>query len=77
MYKVGVAARSTGKPSEMLTIKGAAEILGVSEMTLRRWDESGKFRARRHPINGYRLYRRRDVVRLRQRITGVRRGAAA
>jgi excisionase family DNA binding protein len=41
-----------------ITIKEAARLLGVSEATLRRWDHLGKFRARRHPINGYRLYER-------------------
>jgi DNA-binding transcriptional MerR regulator len=72
-----VAARSTAKPSRVLTIKGAAEIIGVSEMTLRRWDDSGKFRARRHPVNGYRLYDRARVLSLRKRIMGSGRGAAA
>jgi excisionase family DNA binding protein len=54
--------------SDLLTIKDAAELLGVCEMTLRRWDAAGKFKARRHPLNGYRLYRRQDVERLRKRI---------
>ncbi len=52
----------------MITIKEAAEILGVCEMTLRRWDKLGKFKARRHPLNSYRLYARTDVMRLRKRI---------
>lgn len=55
---------------ELLTIKVAAELLGVCEMTLRRWDAAGKFRARRHPINGYRLYRRDDLLRLLRKIAG-------
>lgn len=54
--------------NDLLTIKAAAEILGVSEQTLRRWDNSGKLRARRHPINGYRLYPRKLVQDLRRRI---------
>ena len=53
---------------ELLTIKAAAEVLGVSEQTLRRWDKAGKLRARRHPMNGYRLYPRRQVLELRRRI---------
>lgn len=52
----------------MLTISEAAEFLEVSEVTLRRWDAAGKFRAKRHPINDYRLYRRGDVERLKRRI---------
>ncbi len=56
------------EPSDLLTIREAAILLGVSLPTLRRWDESGKFRARRHPINGYRMYARREVLRLRDQI---------
>ena len=52
----------------LLTIGQVAEILGVSAATLRRWDRAGRFRARRHPINGYRLYRRQDVERLRWKL---------
>ena len=55
---------------EILTIKDAARVLGVSEPTLRRWDEQGKFRARRHPINGYRLYDRAKVLAMRKKIFG-------
>jgi excisionase family DNA binding protein len=54
--------------SELLTIKAAAEVLGVSEQTLRRWDKAGKLRAKRHPMNGYRLYPRGQVLELRRRI---------
>ncbi|OHA90490.1 MAG: hypothetical protein A2832_02265 [Candidatus Zambryskibacteria bacterium RIFCSPHIGHO2_01_FULL_44_22b] len=39
------------------SIKEAAEILGVSTLTLRNWDKSGKFRASRHPMNNYRVYK--------------------
>lgn len=62
------AKRST--TAALVTIKEAATTLGVSEVTLRRWDEAGKFPARRHPINGYRLYRLDDVKRLRLAIEG-------
>jgi len=34
----------------------AALILGVTTKTLRNWDRSGKVTARRHPVNGYRIY---------------------
>jgi excisionase family DNA binding protein len=54
--------------SEVLTIKEAAELLGVSEQTLRRWDKAGKLRPKRHPMNGYRLYSRNVVLNLRRRI---------
>jgi excisionase family DNA binding protein len=61
-------SRNAGKIEPPITIAEAAELLGVSQPTLRRWDELGKFRARRHPINGYRLYDRRKVLRLRDEI---------
>lgn len=53
---------------ELLTIKAAAEMLGISQQTLRRWDRSGKLVARRHPINGYRLYSRQKVQSLKHQI---------
>ena len=39
------------------SIKEAAEVLGVSPHTLRNWDRSGKFKAQRHPMNNYRVYK--------------------
>ncbi len=39
-----------------LSISQAADILNVSTETLRRWDNSGKFKSSRHPINNYRVY---------------------
>jgi DNA-binding transcriptional MerR regulator len=55
-------------PDELITIAEAAALLGVSMITLRRWDASAKFPARRHPINSYRMYAREDVLRLRKQI---------
>ncbi|MBU6231462.1 MerR family transcriptional regulator [Patescibacteria group bacterium] len=49
---------------KLLTIKKAAAILGVTPLTLRNWDNSGKFQASRHPINNYRVYKLADVERL-------------
>ena len=39
-----------------ITISQAAEKIGVSPETLRRWDKTGKFKSQRHPINNYRVY---------------------
>lgn len=69
MARRDVNPKRPTKP-DLVTIKEAADLLGVAEVTLRRWDEAGKFRARRHPINGYRLYRLADVRRLRVAIDG-------
>ncbi|MBI2023159.1 MerR family DNA-binding transcriptional regulator [Candidatus Giovannonibacteria bacterium] len=41
---------------QYLTISQAAELIGVTELTLRNWDKTGKFAASRHPINNYRIY---------------------
>jgi excisionase family DNA binding protein len=57
------AKRDDGE--DILTTSEVAALLGVSEPTLRRWDEAGKFRPKRHPINGYRMYRRSEVLKLR------------
>jgi excisionase family DNA binding protein len=55
---------------DVITISEAAKVLGVTEVTLRRWDASGKFKAHRHPVSGYRLYKREDVLSLRSKILG-------
>lgn len=47
-----------------LSISQAAEILNVSPETLRRWDNSGKFKSSRHPINNYRVYSKEQVINL-------------
>lgn len=49
---------------EYVTIKEAAELLGVTSTTLRNWDKAGKLMAQRDPINRYRLYSLEDVSRL-------------
>jgi len=41
---------------QWLKIGEAARLLGVTETTLRNWDRAGRLQARRHPVNGYRLY---------------------
>lgn len=43
------------------TISETAKILGISTGTLRRWDNSGKFISKRHPINNYRIYTEKQV----------------
>lgn len=47
---------------KLINIKKAAEILNVSTETLRRWDNSGKFPSRRHPINNYRVYSEEELT---------------
>lgn len=50
--------------TKLITIHKAAEILGVTPLTLRNWDNSGKFPASRHPINNYRVYKVSDIEKL-------------
>jgi len=52
------------------TIKEAAKIIGVTPLTLRNWDKNGKFRASRHPINNYRIYKKEKVDKLLKEIEG-------
>ena len=49
------------KLSDYLTIKDAAEMLGVCEMTLRRWDKAKKLKSYRNPANEYRLYKTSEL----------------
>jgi len=51
-----------------VTIKEASEILGVSPMTLRRWDKKGKLKASRHRFNNYRVYNKKEIKKLYKKI---------
>jgi len=53
---------------EFITIKEAAETLGVSRDTLRRWDKAGKLKTKRHPMNNFRIYDPVAVEALRKAI---------
>ena len=49
------------KLSDYVKIAEAADILGVSQTTLRKYAASGKVPVRINPGNGYRLFRRSDL----------------
>lgn len=49
------------KLSEYVMVAEAAEILGVSQGTVRAWAEGGKLPMHKNPANGYRLFRRDDL----------------
>jgi excisionase family DNA binding protein len=49
------------KLNEYLKTAQAAEMLGVSQNTLRTWARDGKIPMQRNPANGYRLFRRSDL----------------
>jgi len=44
-----------------LTISEAAEFIGKSKETLRRWDKDGILSAVREPVSNYRVYRKADI----------------
>ncbi len=52
------------------SIKEASEILGVSPLTLRNWDKLGKFKAQRHPMNNYRVYKLSSLEKIIEDIEG-------
>ncbi|GAL65432.1 DNA (cytosine-5-)-methyltransferase [Jejuia pallidilutea] len=43
------------------SLSEAAEVLGKSKETLRRWDRDGKLDAVREPVSNYRVYRKEDI----------------
>jgi MerR family transcriptional regulator, copper efflux regulator len=65
---LGTRRNSAEALSDFLTIRQAASQLGVSASTLRNWDRAGKLKARRHPINGYRLYATEELDKLMQSV---------
>ncbi|NBB28151.1 DNA (cytosine-5-)-methyltransferase [Cellulophaga sp. BC115SP] len=46
---------------DFLTLNEAAEIIGKSKETLRRWDREGKLQAVREPMSNYRVYSREQL----------------
>lgn len=49
---------------ELLTIREVADLFGVHQQTLRRWDEEGKLKAVRVGKFGHRKYHKTDVDKL-------------
>jgi DNA (cytosine-5)-methyltransferase 1 len=47
--------------TEFVLVKEAASMLGVCPNTIRTWGADGKLTEHRHPINGYRLYKREEI----------------
>jgi len=60
------------KISDYLMIGEAAAYIGVHPDSLRRWDRAKRLQPRRHPINNFRLYLKRDLDRFLAQIGGVR-----
>jgi DNA-binding transcriptional MerR regulator len=52
---------NTNGQKRYLKVKEVSKILGVTPLTLRNWDKSGKLKAYRNPINNYRVYKPEDI----------------
>jgi len=48
---------------ELLTIKEASGLLGVSAQTLRNWEKRGVLVPYRNPVNNYRMYKSSQIER--------------
>ncbi len=49
---------------EFVLVKEAAELLGVCPNTIRSWGDSGKRTEYRHPVNDYRMFKKKEIERL-------------
>lgn len=56
-----------------VTVREAAEILGVSPNTLRNWGRDGRVVEYRHPLNNYRLFKVVDLQRLKKALHSPKR----
>ena len=59
-----------------LSVKEAAELLDVAPNTVRAWGAAGKITEYRHPVNNYRMYKRRELEKIVEKakrpVTGSR-----
>lgn len=46
----------------VFSLKETAEILEVDKETLRRWDNQGKLKSIRNPVNNYREFKKEDIL---------------
>ena len=44
-----------------MLVSEAAKCLGVTAGTVRNWVTAGRIRAKRHPVNGYRMLLKADI----------------
>ena len=54
---------------KLLSLSEVADMLSISKETLRRWDATGKLVSVRHPINGYRMYKKSDLKKFNENMT--------
>lgn len=68
MYRVDNTFMPKKSSKELVTVKEAAELFGVSIQTMRRWDKQDKFKPIRHPINNYRLYKLVQIKKMMEKL---------
>jgi excisionase family DNA binding protein len=56
--------KTTVQLAETLRIGEAAKLLGISKMTLRRWDNQGLLKALKMGARGDRRYRKEDILKV-------------
>lgn len=61
LHNLSARRDAVAKISDYLKTGEVAAYLGVHTDTLRRWDRAGKLEARRHSVNRFRLYLKRDL----------------
>lgn len=69
-----MGTESIASADQVVRIKTAASLLGVSDQTIRNWVRAGQLPAVRHPVNGYRLFRLSDIERLANQCRGLGHG---
>ena len=55
-------------PKKFLTVREVSSLLGVTPLTIRNWDQKGKLRAYRNPVNNYRMYKIEEVEEILKQI---------
>ncbi len=56
------------KMQDYYRVTEASEMLGVVPNTVRAWGASGKLTEYRHPVNNYRLYKKKDLMALLKKL---------
>ncbi len=56
---------------DFLMVSEAAKCLRVTVGTVRNWVKAGKLRAKRHPVNGYRMILKADIEALAREIQAM------
>jgi excisionase family DNA binding protein len=51
--------------NDLMTIKQAAELIGVSAKTIVRWEKSGKVRRSKRDFRGWRVFDEKDLKKLK------------